>query len=31
MKQEVNDINRDNAKYITLERRYEMLIEDVRK
>jgi intraflagellar transport protein 74 len=31
MKQEVNDINRDNAKYLTLERRYEMLIKDVRK
>lgn len=31
MKSEVNDINKDNAKYITLERRYEMLIKDVRK
>jgi intraflagellar transport protein 74 len=31
MKQEVNDINKDNAKYLTLERRYEMLIKDVRK
>lgn len=31
MKQEVSDINRDNAKYLTLERRYEMLIKDVRK
>ena len=31
MKQEVNDINRDNAKYLTLERRYENLIKDVRK
>jgi len=31
MKQEVNDINRDNAKYLNLERRYEMLIKDVRK
>ena len=27
----MNDINRDNAKYLTLERRYEMLIKDVRK
>jgi intraflagellar transport protein 74 len=31
MKKEVDDINRDNAKYLTLERRYEMLIKDVRK
>ena len=31
MKKEVNDINKDNAKYLTLERRYEMLIKDVRK
>ena len=31
MKQEVEDINRDNATYIGLERKYETLIKDVRK
>ena len=31
MKQEVDDINKDNATYLTLERKYESLIKDVRK
>jgi len=31
MKQEVDDINKDNATYLTLERKYETLIKDVRK
>ena len=31
MKQEVEDINKDNATYLTLERKYETLIKDVRK
>ena len=31
MKQEVEDINKDNATYLTLERKYEALIKDVRK
>jgi intraflagellar transport protein 74 len=31
MKQEVEDINKDNTTYITLERKYESLIKDVRK
>lgn len=31
MKQEVEDINKDNSTYITLERKYETLIKDVRK
>ena len=31
MKQEVEDINKDNQTYITLERKYESLIKDVRK
>ena len=31
MKQEVEDINKDNATYLTLERQYETLIKDVRK
>lgn len=31
MKQEVDDINKDNATYLTLERKYEALIKDVRK
>jgi intraflagellar transport protein 74 len=31
MKQEVEDINKDNSTYITLERKYESLIKDVRK
>ena len=31
MKQEVEDINRDNQTYITLERKYESLIKDVRR
>ena len=31
MKQEVEDISRDNQTYVTLERKYESLIKDVRK
>ena len=31
MKQEVEDINKDNTTYLTLERKYETLIKDVRK
>ena len=31
MKQEVEDINKDNATYLNLERKYETLIKDVRK
>ena len=31
MKQEVEDINKDNTTYLTLERKYEALIKDVRK
>jgi vacuolar-type H+-ATPase subunit D/Vma8 len=31
MKQEVEDINKDNNTYLTLERKYETLIKDVRK
>ena len=31
MKQEVEDINKDNNTYLTLERQYENLIKDVRK
>jgi len=31
MKQEVEDINKDNNTYLTLERKYEALIKDVRK
>lgn len=31
MKQEVEDINRDNTTYLSLERKYETLIKDVRK
>jgi intraflagellar transport protein 74 len=31
MKQEVEDINRDNNTYLTLERKYEALIKDVRR
>ena len=31
MKSEVEEINKDNATYLTLERRYETLIKDVRK
>ena len=31
MKQEVEDINKDNTQYLTLERKYEALIKDVRK
>ena len=31
MKQEVEDINKDNATYLNLERKYEALIKDVRK
>jgi len=31
MKQEVEDINKDNTSYLTLERKYEALIKDVRK
>lgn len=31
MKQEVEDINKDNTTYVTLERKYETLIKDVRK
>lgn len=31
MKQEVEDINKDNNNYLTLERKYEALIKDVRK
>jgi len=31
MKQEVEDINKDNQTYITFERKYETLIKDVRK
>ena len=31
MKQEVEDINKDNSTYINLERKYENLIKDVRK
>jgi hypothetical protein len=30
MKQEVEDINKDNNTYLTLERKYEALIKDVR-
>ena len=31
MKQEVEDINKDNTSYLSLERKYELLIKDVRK
>ena len=31
MKQEVDDINKDNATYLTLERKYETLIKEVRR
>ena len=31
MKSEVEDINKDNNSYLTLERKYEALIKDVRK
>jgi len=31
MKQEVEEINKDNGTYVTLERKYEALIKDVRK
>ena len=31
MKQEVEDITRDNSTYVNLERKYESLIKDVRK
>lgn len=31
MKQEVEDINKDNSTYLNLERKYEALIKDVRK
>ena len=31
MKQEVEDINKDNTSYLTFERKYEALIKDVRK
>ena len=31
MKQEVEDINKDNSTYLTLERKYESLIKDVRR
>ena len=31
MKDEVDTINKDNQTYITLERKYETLIKDVRK
>jgi vacuolar-type H+-ATPase subunit D/Vma8 len=31
MKSEVEDINKDNNTYLTLERKYEALIKDVRK
>ena len=31
MKSEVEDINKDNTTYLTLERKYEALIKDVRK
>ena len=31
MKSEVDTINKDNATYLTLERKYETLIKDVRK
>lgn len=31
MKQEVEDISRDNSTYVNLERKYESLIKDVRK
>ena len=31
MKQEVEDINKDNTNYLALERKYELLIKDVRK
>jgi hypothetical protein len=31
MKTEVEEINKDNSTYLTLERRYESLIKDVRK
>lgn len=31
LKQEVEEINKDNATYLTLERKYETLIKDVRK
>ena len=31
MKQEVEDINKDNTTYLSLERKYETLIKDVRR
>ena len=31
MKTEVEDINKDNTTYLTLEKKYEALIKDVRK
>jgi len=31
LKNEVEEINKDNATYLTLERKYETLIKDVRK
>lgn len=31
MKTEVDDINKDNSTYLTLEKKYETLIKDVRK
>ena len=31
MKQEVEDINKDNNTYLTMERQYENIIKDVRK
>lgn len=31
MKQEVEEINKDNSTYLTLEKKYETLIKDVRK
>jgi len=31
MKQEVEDINKDNSTYLTFERKYETLIKDVRR
>ena len=31
MKQEVDEINKDNSTYLTLEKKYETLIKDVRK
>jgi len=31
LKQEVEEINKDNQTYVTLERKYEALIKDVRK